>query len=837
MQDIMKRIHEYSLEEIMGDRFGRYSKTVIQDRALPDVRDGLKPVQRRILYSMYKEKHTYDKPTVKSARSVGDIMGKYHPHGDSSIYEAMVRMSQDWKSNTPLIYMQGNNGSMDGDSPAAMRYTEAKLSKISNEFLKDIDKDTVLWTRNYDDSLFEPTVLPTRFPNLLVNGVSGISAGYATNIPPHNLGEIIDATIKKIKNPNITLDEIIEIVKGPDFPTGGIVEGKDGIIEAFRTGRGKVIIRAKTEFVQIKGKDQIIISEIPYDVNKQQLVKKINDIRLDKKIDGMIDVRDESDRTGLSIAIDLKKEADKELILNYLFKNTELQVSYNYNMVAIVNRRPLTLGILDILDAYIVHQREIIERRTKFDLEVASKQFHITEGLIKAISILDEVIITIRASKNKPDSIKNLVEKFAFTFEQADAIVTLQLYRLTNTDIVELTEKNENLKKIIFGLESILNNPKELKNVMIKELDNIKKEYSRERLTLIKDEITEIKIEPTKIISKEEVIVVITDEGYVKRVSLRSYNQSEETSLKESDFVIGKYQMNTIDTVLLFTDLGNYLFIPVYELPDLKWKELGKHVSNIIKTEPDENIIGSIPVYDFDSKKYVTTFTKDGMVKRTNLIDFKVQRYSKSMVSMKLKANDKVVNVTDNDCKFIFISTHNGYGLTYLTEEVPITGLKSSGVKSINLKNDFVVSGHIYSELDDMITIVTKKNTIKRVRLAEFEVTARSRKGILLIRDVKTNPYYVLKTFIISSKCYIGLKTKSDINMIKLTESPIADRYSTGSNISKLDILDVFVNVDLYKNVINDKESDSKEEPDVSLKEIDKKILTIDDFLDDFKLE
>ena len=460
MENIINRIHEYSLEEIMGTSFGRYSKTIIQDRALPDVRDGLKPVQRRILYSMYRSKNTYDKPTRKSAKAVGDIMGNFHPHGDSSIYDAIVRMSQWWKQNTPLIDMQGNNGSMDGDGAAAMRYTEARLSKISNEFLRDIDKDTVLWTRNYDDTLMEPTVLPARFPNLLVNGSNGISAGYATNIPPHNLSEIIDATVKRIKNPNCTLEDIMEIVKGPDFPTGAIVEGKEGIIEAFRTGRGKIIVKAKTEFVKNKGKEQIVISEIPYEVNKQLLVKKINDLRIDKKIEGIADARDESDKDGLSIVIDLKKDADKDLVLNYLFKNTELQVAFSYNMVAIVNLRPMTLGIIDILDAYIAHQKEVVTRRTNFDLSVAKKEHHITAGLIKALSILDDVIATIRASKNKEDSINNLVKKFDFTVEQATAIVNLQLYRLTNTDVVELEERCAVLEKIIASLTAILENEK-----------------------------------------------------------------------------------------------------------------------------------------------------------------------------------------------------------------------------------------------------------------------------------------------------------------------------------------------------------------------------------------
>ena len=572
MQDVIKKIYDYSLEEIMGERFGRYSKYIIQDRAIPDVRDGLKPVQRRILYSMYKEKNTYDKPYRKSARSVGDIMGKFHPHGDSSIYDALVRLSQPWKSNTPFVDMHGNNGSIDGDSPAAMRYTEARLSKIAMEMLKDIDKDTVIFAPNYDDSLLEPTILPAKFPNLLVNGTTGISAGYATNIPPHNLSEVIDATIYRIDYPNSKLETIMDIIKGPDFPTGAIVEGINEIKKAYQTGKGKIVIKAKTRIE----KNQIIIDEIPFEVNKANLVKTIDEIRVNKKIDGITEVRDETDRDGIRIAIDIKKEANSDLILNYLFKNTELQVSYGFNMIAIVNRRPKLLGILDILDAYIVHKKEVTIKKNEFDLAHAKARLHIVEGLIKAIGILDEVISTIRSSKNRSDSEINLMNKFGFTDKQAKAIVELQLYRLSNTDITLLEEEMSNLNKIISAIEEILKDENKLKTYMKEELRKIKQEYGVERKTLIKDEITEIKIDTTMMIPKEDVIVVVSKDGYVKRVSLRSYSASmnEDTLVKEDDYVIGLYEMNTLDTLLLFTNLGNYLYVPVYEIVEAKWKEL-----------------------------------------------------------------------------------------------------------------------------------------------------------------------------------------------------------------------------------------------------------------------
>ena len=832
MQKIISKIEDYSLEYMMEKSFGRYSKSIIQDRALPDVRDGLKPVQRRILYGMYIEGHTFDKPPVKSARSVGDIMGKFHPHGDSSIYEAMVRMSQWWKQNECYIDMQGNNGSMDGDGAAAMRYTEAKLSKISNELMKDIKRGTVDFVPNFDDSRKEPLVLPAKYPNLLVNGAVGISAGYATNIPPHNLGEVIDATIKRIDSPNCYLETIMDIVKGPDFPTGGVVEGKNGIIDAFKTGRGKIVVKPKYEIVTDKNKTSIIISQIPFEVNKLLLVSKMNEIKIDKKIDGIIDVRDETDRQDpVRIVVEIKKDADPNFILNYFYKNTDLMINYNYNMVAIVNKRPVTIGILGILDAYISHLREVIVRRTKFDLEFNRNELHIVEGLIKALSILDEVIKTIRASKDRNDAINNLVKEFDFTFKQAEAIVVLQLYRLTNTDVTELEEKAKNLKLVIAALEAILSDENRLKTVMKEELKEIKKNYATERKTIIKDEVEEIKIDTVSMIPKEDVIVVVTKEGYVKRVSLRSYDKETETTLKDGDYIIGRYKISTLDTILMFTNKGNYLYVPVYELPDLKWKEMGKHISNIINISSDENIISSFPVYDFNAELYVTIFTKNGMVKRTKLNEFVVQRYSKPVCSIKLKEDDEVISVDLSNNPLTFIVTSSGYALTYKTEEIPVVGVKASGVKAITLKNDTVVSGILYNENAEYLTIITDKKTAKRVKLQEFEITSRARRGIQLVREVKSNPYTIIKTFIIHYKEILNIKTASELIELKLTEIPIAERLSTGSTIAKTKILDVYPNYELVSGIIEEKQ----EKENISLEEIDKKMMTIDDFLDNIE--
>lgn len=848
-EEVIEKIFDYTLEDIMGERFGSYSKYIIQDRAIPDARDGLKPVQRRILYSMYKEKNTYDHGYRKSAKTVGDVIGNYHPHGDSSIYDAMVRMSQPWKTRLPYIDMHGNNGSIDGDSPAAYRYTEARLSKISNEMVKDIDKNTVEFAPNFDDTTVEPTVLPAKFPALLVYGAQGISAGYATNIPPHNLGEVIDATIYRIDHPECSLEDLMQYVKGPDFPTGAIVEGIGGIKEAYTTGRGKINIKSKYTFEEEKGKLSLVITEIPFETNKALLVKKIDDIRIDKKIDGIVEVRDES-AADIRIVIDLKKTANKDLIVNYLLKNTDMQISYNFNMVSIVNRRPKLLGLAASLDAFITHQRAVVKRRTEFDLAHAKARYHIVEGLIKCISILDEVIKVIRASKNKQDAKDNLVKEFEFTPDQAEAIVVLQLYRLTNTDVVALENEKAALEKIIAGLTSILGSEAVLKSVMKKDLRDVRDSYDTPRITEIKDEITEIKIDTTAMIPKEDVVVLVTKDGYIKRTSFRSYTASnpEDITIKENDYIIGLYEMNTTDTLLVFTTAGNYLHIPVHIIPDLKWKDMPKHVSNLIEMISGESIVAAIPAYNFETEKNIVIATHDGMIKRSKLKDFKLLRYSKETSCMKLKDNDYVIAAFTEDKPCLFLTTDTGYGLSFKTEEVPVVGVKASGVKAIKLKDDNLVSINQYSQTEDeFISIITTKGTGKRVRLNEFELSTRTRRGLLVIREVKTNPYKILKTFITDSKNYIGLKN-SDINIIKLTELPISDRHSIGSQLTKHNLTDAFQEsilvrstkeqIDLIdekvieeKDVVVEKEESKPKKEKISLKEIDDRLMTIDDFL------
>ena len=844
-ETIVEKIYDYTLEEIVGDRFGRYAKSIIQDRAIPDVRDGLKPVQRRILWSMYESHNTYDKPFRKSAKAVGDIMGHYHPHGDSSIYDALVRLSQRWKMREPLVEMHGNNGSIDGDGPAASRYTEARLSKIANVMLSDINKDSVKMTLNYSDEDLEPTVLPAHFPALLVNGSTGISAGYATNIPPHNLGEVIDATIKRIDSPNCRLDTILEIIKGPDFPTGAVVEGKNGLIDAYTTGKGKVVVRANYEIIEEKGKKQILIKEIPYEVLKETLKKKIEDIKSDKKIDGILEVIDESDRINMArLVIELKKDADANLIINYLFKNTDLQINYNFNVVAIVNKRPKTLGILEILDAFISHKKEVVINRSKFDLEHSKKRLHIVEGFIKAIDILDEIIKTIRRSKNKADAIENLVKEYDFTNEQATAIVMMQLYKLTNTDITDLKNEHSELLNLINYLTSVISDEEVLKGVMKEELRSIKKEFATPRRTIIKDEITEIKIDELSMVPKEDFIVSVSKSGYIKKLSIKAYNQNNEIDygLKENDYLIGLYKINNIDTIILITNLGNYLYLPVRDITECKYKEIGKHISSYITLSEGEYIISSFGIKNFDNRT-ITLFSKDGLVKQTELKNLPVSRYSKPMTIFKLKDGDELISSSIND-GLVYIITENGYALKFSKEEIPIVGLKTSGVKGIKLTNDKVVSAFITNENHEYITIFTDKNTAKRIKLDEIDYSKRSLKGDNILHSPKSKKYNIIKTYAGSSKTNFGI-IKDDTELIKSSDISIMDKSSTGSQISKKDINNIFKEARL--KVINNnnetkEETSEAKEVKTEVKEEKKEnsevyeTMTMSDFFDEFKI-
>ncbi|MFH0345876.1 DNA topoisomerase IV subunit A [Bacillus vallismortis] len=778
--------HDLPLEEVIGDRFGRYSKYIIQDRALPDARDGLKPVQRRILYAMHTDGNTFDKNFRKAAKTVGNVIGNYHPHGDSSVYEAMVRMSQDWKVRNVLIEMHGNNGSIDGDPPAAMRYTEARLSPIASELLRDIDKNTVEFVPNFDDTSKEPVVLPAMFPNLLVNGSTGISAGYATDIPPHHLGEVIDAVIKRIQMPSCSVDELMEVIKGPDFPTGGVIQGVDGIRKAYETGKGKIIIRGKAEIEGIRGgREQIVITEIPYEVNKANLVKKMDEFRIDKKVEGISEVRDETDRTGLRVVIELKKEADAKGILNFLYKNTDLQITYNFNMVAIHNRRPMLMSLPAILDAYIGHQKEVVTNRSVYELQKAKDRHHIVEGLMKALSILDEVIATIRSSSDKRDAKNNLIAKYEFTEPQAEAIVSLQLYRLTNTDITALKEEAEELDEKIEELESILSNDKKLLKVITNSLKALKKKYADTRRSVIEEKIEEIKINLEVMVASEDVYVTVTKDGYLKRTSQRSYAASngQDFGMKDTDRILHQFEMNTTDVLLLFTNKGSYIYCPVHQLPDIRWKDMGQHFSNVISIDGDETIVKAIPIKEFDPAAYLLFFTKNGMVKKTELTHYKAQRYSKALVALNLKGEDELIDVhLTNGESQIFMATHLGYALWFGEDEVNVVGARAAGVKGINLKeDDFVVSGEILQE-SDSIVLFTQRGAVKRMSLAEFEKTSRAKRGVVMLRELKKNPHRVVSVFACRLDQRLMAETeKGDRKELQAKDLRTNDRYSNGS--------------------------------------------------------
>ncbi|EOC4734066.1 DNA topoisomerase IV subunit A [Staphylococcus aureus] len=795
-------IQDLSLEDVLGDRFGRYSKYIIQERALPDVRDGLKPVQRRILYAMYSSGNTHDKNFRKSSKTVGDVIGQYHPHGDSSVYEAMVRLSQDWKLRHVLIEMHGNNGSIDNDPPAAMRYTEAKLSLLAEELLRDINKETVSFIPNYDDTTLEPMVLPSRFPNLLVNGSTGISAGYATDIPPHNLAEVIQATLKYIDNPDITVNQLMKYIKGPDFPTGGIIQGIDGIKKAYESGKGRIIVRSKVEEETLRnGRKQLIITEIPYEVNKSSLVKRIDELRADKKVDGIVEVRDETDRTGLRIAIELKKDVNSESIKNYLYKNSDLQISYNFNMVAISDGRPKLMGIRQIIDSYLNHQIEVVANRTKFELDNAEKRMHIVEGLIKALSILDKVIELIRSSKNKRDAKENLIEVYEFTEEQAEAIVMLQLYRLTNTDIVALEGEHKELEALIKQLRHILDNHDALLNVIKEELNEIKKKFKSERLSLIEAEIEEIKIDKEVMVPSEEVILSMTRHGYIKRTSIRSFNASgvEDIGLKDGDSLLKHQEVNTQDTVLVFTNKGRYLFIPVHKLADIRWKELGQHVSQIVPIEEDEVVINVFNEKDFNTDAFYVFATQNGMIKKSTVPLFKTTRFNKPLIATKVKENDDLISVMrfEKD-QLITVITNKGMSLTYNTSELSDTGLRAAGVKSINLKaEDFVVMTEGVSE-NDTILMATQRGSLKRISFKILQVAKRAQRGITLLKELKKNPHRIVAAHVVTGEhSQYTLYSKSNEEHGLINDIHKSEQYTNGSFIVDTDdfgeVIDMYI--------------------------------------------
>ncbi|WP_262314623.1 DNA topoisomerase IV subunit A [Lacticaseibacillus parakribbianus] len=794
------QIQDMTLEDVMGERFGRYSKYIIQERALPDVRDGLKPVQRRILYAMNQDGNTFDKGFRKSAKSVGNVMGNFHPHGDSSIYEAMVRLSQDWKLREPLIEMHGNNGSMDGDPPAAMRYTEARLSKIAGELLKDIDKGTVDMVLNFDDTTEEPTVLPAAFPNLLVNGATGISAGYATEIPPHNLREVINALLYLMKHPDAALTDLMKFVQGPDFPTGGIIQGVAGIRQAYETGRGKIVVRARTHIEDLRGgKQQIVITELPYEVNKALLVKKIDELRLNKKVDGIAEVRDESDRFGLSVVIELKKEANADGILTYLFKNTDLQINYSFNMVAIADMKPRQLGLAPMLEAYLKHRREVITRRTQFDLQKAQARQHIVAGLIKMLSILDQVIHTIRHSADKADAKKNLVAQYDFSVAQAEAIVSLQLYRLTNTDITALEAEAAALAKSIAEYQEILANPTARDAVIEQELAAIAKTYGNDRSSSIESEIETLEVDTTVVVADERVMVLVSRDGYLKRSSLRSFQAvaAADNGLKANDFSLFEQEMSTLDHLYIFTSAGNVVYRPVHEIADQRWKDAGEHLSQTVGIDPNEHVVAAFGLQSLDTPGNFVLGSTDGYIKQVALADLQPQRNYKSrpMVAMKLKATTATVTdvyfVAPDSQQTVFVATNRAYGQQFPLAEVSLIGARATGVKSMDLKDGDQVVNYILANDPEQteVGIVTQRGAFKKMKLKEMGLGTRARRGLMILRELKRDPHRIVAMREVKPDTLLQVLTATDqVCEIRPADYPAGDRYSNGSFVIDTDV-------------------------------------------------
>ncbi|MGI6644277.1 MAG: DNA topoisomerase IV subunit A [Bacilli bacterium] len=806
-EPFVENIIDFPMEEIMGERFGIYAKEVIQNRAIPDARDGLKPVQRRIIFSMYQEGNLSNRPTKKCAHTVGTVMGKYHPHGDSSIYEALARMSQDWNLRYPLIDFQGNNGSIDGDSPASYRYTESRLSELAETLTFEIEKNTVDQQLTFDDDSFEPVVLPARLPNLLLNGSQGIAVAVATEIPPHNMGEVIDAIIYRIKHKNATVSDLRKFIKGPDFPTGGIVYKSEGLDEIYETGRGRIEIEAKTEIVQAGKIQQIIISEIPYKENKSNILREIGEIIEKKEVDGLLDVRDESDRSGIRIAIDIRKDANAEIILEYLLNKTKLRVSYSANIVAIANNRPQTLDLLKLVDTYIDHQVEVITRGTTFDLEKNKARLHIVDGLIKAISVVDEVVALIRSSSNKQNAKENLIAKFAFTSEQAEAILALQLYRLTNTDITLLEKEKEATELEIKRLSEILENRSALNDLLIADLKAYNKKFGDERRTKITENGEVIEIDKRDLIADEDVMVVITRDGYIKRSSLKSYKASGDNALpgiKSGDILIMGDEANTKDVLLVFTNKGNYCYIPVYDIHEGKWKDEGKHINYLCSISPDEKLIKAFVIKEFREDLYFVLVTKKGKIKRSQISEFVALRYSRPLICIRLSKGDALSDVVATSGNSdLLVVTRNGHATFYNENELTVLSLSAAGVKAISrLKNDEIIGlVSLHPQERVHLGIITDNGHVRLVDTASFENTARLGKIQHVMRVFKSDIHKIvgllpLEKRLVDSLIIYCLTNSNDIVALPVSELKLmqVDKYAK-QNIKELQTGETFTGV------------------------------------------
>ena len=783
--EIVENIHHETMEEIMGSRFATYAKYVIQDRAIPDARDGLKPVQRRIIYAMYKDGNIFSRPTRKCAHTVGQVMGKYHPHGDSSIYEALVRMSQSWKVNNALITFQGNNGSIDGDGPAAYRYTEAKLSQIAEEMIRDIDKNTVDMALTFDDTEFEPTVLPSRFPNLLVNGTEGIAVGMATEIPTHNLSEVIDAVIYRINHVRVEPQDLLQFIPGPDFPGGGKIIRSKGLQDIYLEGRGRIEVLAKTEVVNTEKEKKIIVTEIPYKSVKIDIVHEIDMLRHNNVLPGIAEVRDESDREGLRVVIDVKKEANIDVIHQYLLTKSGLHANYSANMVAIVNGSPKTMNILDFIDCFIEHQVNVITRRSNYDLAKAESRLHIVNGLIKAVSIVDQIVAVIRSSKDKQDSKLNLQNQFGFTEAQSEAIVMLQLYKLSNTDITTLENEKKSLEENIEFLHGIIEDRSKLNRLLISDLREISRKYGLPRKTELVDKGENTQIDKRDLISKELVKLAVTRDGYIKRSSLKSYRSSGDNPLpgmKSGDVLIYAGEAYTTDFLICFTNAGNFLYIPVHQITENKWKDEGRHINYLINLNPNEKIVRAYVVEEFRPDIYFAIVSQNGQIKRLPLSDFQVIRYSKPLVCIKLLQDDQVadVTVTDGDSNLVLFSS-DGNSVMFNENELPTSGMRSGGVKSFaKLGSAKIVNLLAYPRENSRgkVVLITDKACIRIYDVEKTNLVQRLGKTSPVFRSFKSDIHELVYAFKLNKEEEQNTVRFLD-NMQEIREIIVADYHLT----------------------------------------------------------
>lgn len=775
MEENNGRILNVDIKDEMKKCYIDYAMSVIVGRALPDVRDGLKPVHRRILYSMHELGIYHDKQHRKSARIVGDVLGKYHPHGDTAVYDAMVRLAQDFSTRYPLVDGHGNFGSVDGDGAAAMRYTEARLSKIAMEMMRDINKNTIDFIDNFDGTEKEPSVLPSRYPNLLVNGSSGIAVGMATNIPPHNLGEIIDGTVMLIDNPEVSVKEMMAVVKGPDFPTAGIILGKEGIRQAYETGRGKVTVRAKAEIEEEKGRHKIIVTEIPYQVNKAKLIESIADLVKDKKIEGISDLRDESDREGMRIVIELKRDANPSVVLNLLYKHTKMQDTFGIINLALVGGEPKILNLKEILTHYINFQKEVIRRRTQYDLEKAEARAHILEGLKIALDHIDEVIALIRSSKNDEAARNGLMERFGLSEKQAQAILDMRLRRLTGLEREKIEEEYAELIKTINYLKEVLANERLVLQIIKDELTEIKVKYGNERRTAIEQNTDEINIED--LIQEEEVAVTITHAGYIKRLPSDTYRSQKRggkgiqaLSTREDDFVEHLYITSTHDNIIFFTNMGRAYKLKAYEIPEAGRTARGTNIVNILPLNPRERIQTVISIKEFDDDKFLMFATKDGIVKKTKLSEYSSMRKT-GLNAINLREDDELISVKLTDgTENMIIVTQNGYSITFREDDVRVMGRTATGVKGITLREGDIAVGMEVVNSEARLLIVSENGFGKRTPFTEYSVQGRGGKGIITYKVTKKTGKIV------------GAKTVEDKDEIMLINSNgIIIRLEVGS--------------------------------------------------------